>query len=215
MKKLIQITLVIILFSLIIVTVPNALIRDKDDFSVIENELIKEEKFTQNGIKLKYSVDRAIQDEYLDIKEKLNDIFKEDIKETENNISLKDEYKEIKVSLWKQEDKTNVEIIYLNESLDKNTSQIKNYLEKIRNLKAYDLKYFNFVKVKIINNDKEFLKDIIKQNVKLNSLNTVDIYNGFVTKGELNNSENISFAFIEYDEQEYLIVGTPVIFLTY
>lgn len=215
MKKLIQITLVIILFSLIIVTVPNALIRDKDDFSVIENELIKEERFTQNGIKLKYSVDRAIQDEYLDIKEKLNDIFKEDIKETENNISLKDEYKEIKVSLWKQEDKTNVEIIYLNESLDKNTSQIKNYLEKIRNLKAYDLKYFNFVKVKIINNDKEFLKDIIKQNVKLNSLNTVDIYNGFVTKGELNNSENISFAFIEYDEQEYLIVGTPVIFLTY
>ena len=51
--------------------------------------------------------------------------------------------------------------------------------------------------------------------MKINSLEVLNISNGMIAKGILKEGSKVNFADVTYDTGEYLILGTPVIFITY
>ena len=57
--------------------------------------------------------------------------------------------------------------------------------------------------------------DILKRNIEEKTLEELDIVNGKIGKGKLKDENKINFSFMSYDTGEYLILGTPVIFITY
>jgi len=92
---------------------------------------------------------------------------------------------------------------------------LRNELKQIQNIAAENIKYFNFIKVKIIEEQKQHILETIENNVKKDTLEVIDIHNGSVAKGELKDGNRINIGYIKYDTGEYLIIGTPVIFVTY
>ena len=49
----------------------------------------------------------------------------------------------------------------------------------------------------------------------MKTLEVLNIHNGSVGKAELYDGNKINMGFTKYDTGEYLIIGTPVIFVTY
>lgn len=82
-------------------------------------------------------------------------------------------------------------------------------------LPAKNIKYFNFVKVKIIEEQKQKVLDLLKSNIDEKTLEELNILNGKVAKGILIDGSKINFSFMTYDKENYLVLGTPVIFITY
>ena len=74
------------------------------------------------------------------------------------------------------------------------------------------MKYFDFIKLKIIEEEKDETKEIIKIIVDKEFL---EVENGIIGKGILKDNTKINIGYMQYDTGEYLIIGTPVIFITY
>ncbi|MGG7059905.1 hypothetical protein ACQPUY_13070 [Clostridium nigeriense] len=215
MKKVLKILPIIAFFSLIIGTVPVKSESVSDDFYFLENKLINTGEFVENGVKVEYSSNNNLENELLVIKNNLINLFKEDIYIDNNNIFFNDDQREIKVLAWRDEKETKVQITYINSRKDCTINQIKKELEQIQYFAAKNIKYFDFVKVKIIEEQRQNLLDILKSNIKEKTLEELNIVNGTIGKGKLKDENKINFSFMTYDTGEYLILGTPVIFITY
>lgn len=215
MKKGIKIISTIIFSLLIIGAVPIKSELISDNFNFIENEFMQTSYFIQNGIKVEYSVNQPIYKEYNSIQEQFKKVFGEDIQLKNNSIVYKDSFKEVTALIWKDDEKTNVQISYLNNDENDNIFKLRNELKQIQNIAAENIKYFNFIKVKIIEEQKQHILETIENNVKKDTLEVIDIHNGSVAKGELKDGNRINIGYIKYDTGEYLIIGTPVIFVTY
>lgn len=215
MKNIMKLMFVISLSLLIIGAVPIKSELFSDNFDFMETEFIEISDFIQNGIKVEYSISQPINKEFSLLKENFKKSFGENVQSNENIIVYKDSIKEIKAILWSNNENTKVQISYINNDKNANTFQLKQELKQIQNIAAKNIKYFNFIKVKIIEDQKQNLLDTLKNNIDMKTLEVLNIHNGSVGKAELYDGNKINMGFTKYDTGEYLIIGTPVIFVTY
>lgn len=215
MKKILKILPIIAFFLLIIGTVPVKSESISDNFYFLEDKLINTGDFIENGVRVEYRSKNNLENELLVIKDNLSTLLKEDVYIDNNNIFFSDAQREIKVLAWNEGKETKVQITYINNRKECTINQIKKELEQIQYFAAENIKYFDFVKVKIIEEQKQNLLDTLKNNIKEKTLEELNIVNGIVGKGNLKDGNKINFSFMTYDTGEYLILGTPVIFITY
>lgn len=215
MKGIIKLMFFISLSLLIIGAVPIKSESHSDNFDFMETEFMKASDFIQNGIKVEYSINQPANKEFSLLEENFKKNFGENVQSNDNNIFYKDSIKEIKAVVWRNNENTKVQIIYVNNDKNTNTFQLKQELKQIQNIAAKNIKYFNFIKVKIIEDQKQNILEILNNKIDKETLEVLNIHNGSVGKAELYDGSKINIGFVKYDTGEYLIIGTPVIFVTY
>lgn len=215
MKKMMKVISTIVLSLIIIGAVPTKSELPSDNFDFIENQIKESSEFIQNGIKVEYSVSQSISKEISRIEKYFNLNFRKNVQTDGNSIIYDDSTKQIKALVWSDNENTKVQIIYINNDKNANTFHLKKELNQIQNIAAKNIKYFNFIKVKIIEERKQNLLEILKNNIDKDTLEIINIHNGSVGKANLYNGNKVNIGFVKYDTGEYLVIGTPVIFITY
>ncbi|MGL5378651.1 hypothetical protein [Clostridium sp.] len=213
MRRIIFIILAI--FSLVFIGATPNLLGDTDKcFNEIENEVTKSYEFVQNGVKMEYYCENSFEDEQDRLVNLLDDrLANLDI--SKNKIMYKDSNMELNVSIWYEKDKTKVQVIYLNNESGITSKELKKDLAKLQNKRSKDLLYYSFIKGKVINKNSKDVQDVIQKNLKNNTLTSLNIHNGYIAKANLSDDKKINIGYMKYDTGEYLIVGTPMIFITY
>lgn len=174
-------------------------------YKSIENEVMKETTFKENGVKIQYNIKSSLDKEI----ERIKGIYiKENkIEETEDNSHF---YivgdKNIEINLWCEDGIVFVEAISINNK-DISTISLKNNLKKLQNQKTNSVKYFEYYKGRL--NSINSLKEIKEEE------GFTKVHNGYVGNYRLENESKISYGIMEYDTGVYVIVGTPIIFTTY
>jgi hypothetical protein len=215
MKKMMKVISTIVLSLIVIGAVPTKSELPSDNFDFIENQIKESSEFIQNGIKVEYSVSQPISKEISRIEKYFNLNFHKNVQTDGNSIIYDDSTKQIKALVWSDNENTKVQIIYINNDKNANTFHLKKELNQIQNIAAKNIKYFNFIKVKIIEERKQNLLEILKNNIDKDTLEIMDIHNGSVGKANLYDGNKVNIGFVKYDTGEYLVIGTPVIFITY
>lgn len=213
MKKVFFVFLLI--FSLLIIGGKEYKCELKEDsFSKIEGYVINNYDFVQNGIKLEYTVDEKLCKEYLRIKQ----FFEENnflVLSTENNnITAESENINYSINICEYNDLIKVQVILINNDVSKSEEELKKLSQKIRNDNFINERYFSFIKGKLNTQDKNLIDDLEKNlNIKVNEY--LDINNGCVAEATFEDNQHINIGQIKYDTGSYLIIGTPIIFVTY
>ena len=213
MKKVFFVFLLI--FSLLIIGGKEYKCESKEDsFSKIEGYVINNYDFVQNGIKLEYTVDEKLCKEYLRIKQ----FFEENnflVLSTENNnITTESENIDYSINICEYNDLIKVQVILINNDVSKSEEELKKLSQKIRNDNFINERYFSFIKGKLNTQDKNLIDDLEKNlNIKVNEY--LDINNGCVAEATFEDNQHINIGQIKYDTGSYLIIGTPIIFVTY
>ncbi|EOR21304.1 MULTISPECIES: hypothetical protein [Clostridium] len=215
MKKMMKVISTIVLSLIVIGAVPTKSELPSDNFDFIENQIKESSEFIQNGIKVEYSVSQPISKEISRIEKYFNLNFHKNVQTDGNSIIYDDSTKQIKALVWSDNENTKVQIIYINNDKNANTFHLKKELNQMQNIAAKNIKYFNFIKVKIIEERKQNLLEILKNNIDKDTLEIMDIHNGSVGKANLYDGNKVNIGFVKYDTGEYLVIGTPVIFITY
>ena len=213
MKKVFFVFLLI--FSLLIIGGKEYKCESKEDsFSKIEGYVINNYDFVQNGIKLEHTVDEKLCKEYLRIKQ----FFEENnflVLSTENNnITAESENIDYSINICEYNDLIKVQVILINNDVSKSEEELKKLSQKIRNDNFINERYFSFIKGKLNTQDKNLIDDLEKNlNIKVNEY--LDINNGCVAEATFEDNQHINIGQIKYDTGSYLIIGTPIIFVTY
>ena len=213
MKKVFFVFLLI--FSLLIIGGKEYKCESKEDsFSKIEGYVINNYDFVQNGIKLEYTVDEKLCKEYLRIKQ----FFEENnflVLSTENNnITAESENIDYSINICEYNDLIKVQVILINNDVSKSEEELKKLSQKIRNDNFINERYFSFIKGKLNTQDKNLIDDLEKNlSIKINEY--LDINNGCVAEATFEDNQHINIGQIKYDTGSYLIIGTPIIFVTY
>lgn len=213
MKKVFFVFLLI--FSLLIIGGKEYKCESKEDsFSKIEGYVINNYDFVQNGIKLEYTFDEKLCKEYLRIKQ----FFEENnflVLSTENNnITAESENIDYSINICEYNDLIKVQVILINNDVSKSEEELKKLSQKIRNDNFINERYFSFIKGKLNTQDKNLIDDLEKNlNIKVNEY--LDINNGCVAEATFEDNQHINIGQIKYDTGSYLIIGTPIIFVTY
>lgn len=213
MKKVFYIFLSI--FSLLIINGKEYECEAKNDsFNEIEKYILNEYDFVESGIKLEYTVKTGIDDEIERIEEILMNKNNLIVTKGKNCIFAEDENINYSVTIYNYDGLIKVEVIIINK--DKNISEktLKLLVKEIRNDNFVDERYFLFIKGKINTTDINIFEDIEKK-VQFKITDSLDISNGNIAKGTMRDGTNINIGQITYDTGSYLIIGTPIIFVTY
>lgn len=212
MKKLFLVISSILISFFIIGAMPNQE-KNLDSFNLLTTDLIEINNFIENGVRVEYSAKKNINKEYDFIKNKFIETFGENIKLTNNSIEYNDDLKEVKAVFWSKNDTSYIRIDYFNNNENIEVLEIRNILAEIINIKKEKVKYFDFIKLKIIEEEKDETKEIIKNYIVDKEF--LEVENGIIGKGILKDNTKINIGYMQYDTGEYLIIGTPVIFITY
>ena len=185
-----------------------------DSFNIIEDYVLEQCDFSGNGIKMEYTTKTSEEDEFNRIKAIFDKNKNFNVICEKNNISAEGENINYSVKMFKFNDVLKVEVIILN--YDKNLQQkkLKVLAEEVRNNNFIDERFFSFVKGKLKTDDKEIIKEI-ENKININSIETMEINNGYITKLITKRNEKINISKVNYDTGSYLIIGTPIIFITY
>ena len=189
----------IILFSLLIINgVEYECSESEKYYRYMEDILIENYDFVQNGVKLEYIINTSINEEKDRIIELLKKDSKSNIDIVNNNIVCSDDALTYNISLI-DGDKTKVEIIIINNSEGFKSTDLRQAVEEVKSNKCIDERIYYFSKVKI-NED---------------TIEEAEISNGKVLKAEFIDGSKINLGQINYDTGKYMIIGTPIIFVTY
>ena len=204
----------IILFSLLIINgVEYQCYENEDSFTIVENIMLDNYNFAENGIKFEYFTDSSIEDE----KERILSILSNDsnivIKEANNNIVATSNYCDYHINIV-DIDKTKVEIVMINENEDIKTTNLRQAVELLKDNKCKDERYYYFVKAKV-NEENNLVQSPILNQINEDTIEEAYISNGKVIKANLVDGSRVNIGQISYNTGDYLIVGTPVIFITY
>ena len=213
MKKIFFVFLLI--FSLLIINGKEYECEAKKDlFNEVERYILNEYEFVNNGVKLEYTIKTDINNEL----KRLNKIFaaKSDVIVTkgENWISVEGENINYSVNMYNYNELIKVEVIVINNDKTLSESYLKLLVQEIRNSNFIDERYFSFIKGKIKTEDKNAFEDI-ENKLKIKVNENLDISNGSIAKATMMDGTNINIGQITYDTGSYLIIGTPIIFVTY
>ena len=215
MRKYLIVLPILTFVLLIIGTVPVKSELISNDFYFLEDKIKNYGTFKENGVRLEYTTKSSVEEEILKLKNNFENQFKDEVNIEKNTISISKDYREIKAIVWSNKEDTKVQITYVNNNNKITTNQLKKELEQNEYFAAKNIKYFNFVKVKIIEDQKQKVLDLLKSNIDEKTLEELNILNGKVAKGILIDGSKINFSFMTYDKESYLVLGTPVIFITY
>lgn len=215
MRKYLIVLPILTFVLLIIGTVPVKSELISKDFYFLEDKIKNYGTFKENGVRLEYTTKSSVEEEILKLKNNFENQFKDEVNIEKNTISISKDYREIKAIVWSNKEDTKVQITYVNNDNKITTNQLKKELEQNEYFAAKNIKYFNFVKVKIIEEQKQKVLDLLKSNIDEKTLEELNILNGKVAKGILIDGSKINFSFMTYDKENYLVLGTPVIFITY
>ncbi|WP_294133846.1 hypothetical protein [uncultured Clostridium sp.] len=213
MKKIFFVFLLI--FSLLIINGKEYECEAKKDlFNEVERYILNEYEFVNNGVKLEYTIKTDINNEL----KRINKIFaaKSDVIVTkgENWISVEGENINYSVNMYNYNELIKVEVIVINNDKTLSESYLKLLVQEIRNSNFIDERYFSFIKGKIKTEDKNAFEDI-ENKLKIKVNENLDISNGSIAKATMMDGTNINIGQITYDTGSYLIIGTPIIFVTY
>ena len=186
----------------------------KDLFNDVERYVLNEYEFIENGIKLEYIVKADINYEF----KRINEIYKSKndliVTTSELCISAKGKNINYNVNIYNYNGLTKVEVIAINKDKTLSQKNLELLVQEIRNSNFIDERYFSFIKGKIETEEKNIFEDVEnKLKIKINE--KLDISNGSVAKATMIDSTNINIGQITYDTGSYLIIGTPIIFVTY
>ena len=186
----------------------------KDLFNEVERYVLSEYEFIQNGMKLEYTIKADISDEL----NRINKIFqsKNDlvVTKSENSISAKSENINYSVNIYNYSKLTKVEVIVINTDKTLSESYLRLLVEEIRNSNFINERYFSFIKGKIKTEGKNIFEDV-ENKLKIIINENIDISNGSIAKATMIDGTNLNIGQITYDTGSYLIIGTPIIFVTY
>lgn len=213
MKKVMFVFLLI--FSLLIISAKEYKCDAKDKgFNDIEEYVLNQYEFVQNGIKLEYITDESLETEY----ERVDNLLKskrELVVSNENNcIYACSDYINYSISVYEYKQLTKVEVIVLN--TDDNIKQVDLELlaKEVRGSYFKDERVFSFIKGKVdVANDYGINELVNDLNIEFSE--TLNINNGYIAKATIGKNENINIGKVSYDTGSYLIIGTPIIFVTY
>ena len=197
MKKYLLVLPVLIFALLIIGTVPVKSELNSDDFYFLEEKIYSYGNFSENGIRLEYHTKNNIDNEILNLKKIFEKQFKEEVNINNNTIIIGVENRELKAVVWSNEGYTKVQITYVNSDNKITTNQLKKEIEQIEYFATQNIKYFNFVKVKIIEEREQDILDLLKCNIKEETLEELnkDIYDS--EYGELKSIIEMGRKYIE------------------
>ena len=213
MKKVFLIFLLI--FSLLVINNKEYKCEAKNnDFEKIEKYVIDNYDFFENGIKVEYTVSESLKNEYLRIKELFErNNYLINIEEN-NSINAEKDGINYDVNIYKYGDLTKVQIILINNDVNKIEKDLNELSKEIRSDNFINERYFSFIKGKLNTQDKNLIDDLEKNlNIKVNEY--LDINNGCVAEATFEDNQHINIGQIKYDTGSYLIIGTPIIFVTY
>lgn len=213
MKKIVFVFLLI--FSLLIINGKEYKCETKrDSFKEVERYVLNEYEFINNGIKLEYTIKTDINNEL----ERINKIFTLKnyliLTKGENCISAESENINCSVNMYNYNELTKVEVVVINTDKTLPESHLKLLVQEIRGSNFIDERYFSFIKGKIKIEDKNIFKDI-ENKLKIKVSENLDISNGSIAKATMMDGRSINIGQITYDTGSYLIIGTPIIFVTY
>jgi len=209
MKGIFKTFLVLIIFILSIGAIPNSNIKE---FNILEEKLKENNEFIENGVRVHYEVPVDI-NEYENIKNIFLNEFGNNMQEKEDSISYSNEDISVSASFFYNENICFVQIDYINKSNKYDTLEIENKLAKIINNKSEKTKYFSYIKLKIVQENKNYNDELLNHNLKDKEI--INIKNGKVGKAFLKDDTRVNIGYVRYNTGDYLIIGTPVIFITY
>lgn len=204
-----------LIFSLLFINGKEYKCETKDDsFRNIEEVILKDYEFVENGTKLQYETSISVEEEYKRILLLLGQNNQLKIIQQENYIKATMEKIEYNIHIYKSYDSTRVDMIAINQKEDTTVEEIKQILQKLRSNNYLDERYFFYVKGRLKINQENLPLDINKE-LKIDTINTLEINNGIITKAVMKDEEEVNIGQINYDTGSYLIIGTPMIFITY
>ena len=182
-------------------------------FNIIEKYFMEECDFIQNGLKVEYTTRESRVNEYQRILEAL---FKDNlyVKEEKNSISAYSENINYSVKFVQDNEILKVEIVILNTDKTVNKINLEKLVKNIKSSETIDERYFSFIKGKI-SNDSNDIFNKIEENLYEYSIKVAEINNGYSIKATMKDNEMINIGKVNYDTGSYLIIGTPIIFITY
>lgn len=209
MKGILKVFLIIAISVFSIGSIPNS---NKGEFNLLEEKLKENNEFIENGIRVHYELSKDI-NEYKNIKNIFLLEFGNNLNEKGDSISYEDENMKIFASFFNNEDTSFIQIDFINTKKEFTTNEIKNKIEKMINSKAEKIKYFSYIKLKVDGKNKSYNNEIINYNFKDEEM--ISIKNGKVGRAFLKDNTRVNIGYVRYDTGEYIIIGTPVIFITY
>ncbi|MEG1870859.1 MAG: hypothetical protein RR192_02545, partial [Peptostreptococcaceae bacterium] len=130
-------------------------------------------------------------------------------------IIYKDSNSDITVVLWEENNETMVEIAVINNNPLMESLLLKRNLEKLLNNNSTKEKYFSYVKGKIELQSYEKIEETIMNSIKKDTLEVLNIHNGYSATAEFRDNQRVNMGYMEYDSGRQIIIGTPIIFVTY
>lgn len=203
----------VILFSLLIIGgVELECYENEKYYRYIEETFIENYNFVQNGVKLEYIANEGIAEEKSRIIEFIKNNITNDIEVNNSSINFCDDSLSYGINLI-DIGSTKVEVTIINNSSDIKSLDLRQAVERLKNNKCIDDRIYYFSKLKI-NEDKNTTSFILDK-INEDTIEEVQISNGKVFKAQFIDGSKINIGQISYNTGTYIIIGTPVIFITY
>ena len=117
------------------------------------------------------------------------------------------------INLFLQDNLLNVEIVIINKNNKIDTNMLKKIIAQFKSNNLIEERYFFIVKGKISEEVK--LDKSMLINKEIEDTYKININNGVVYKLKFSKNEIINTSIVTYDTGKYVIIGTPIIFITY
>lgn len=203
MKKIISIAIFFIFLSII---QQNGMY----GFDSLEMKMNESGTFIENGVKLIYETENKAELQRL-VKKITDDKEIEKISIEDNLINYEQNNTNYSITVW-QEEKTKVSIQVINTDIEKTTKDILNEIVQLSDGSSLSQKVYKYTKIKT---EKDYKDGIDFLDKEINIHREIDINNGKVINGRLKDDTEVNLAHMKYDTGNYVIVGTPMIFVTY
>ncbi|WP_244833685.1 hypothetical protein [Clostridium sp. BJN0001] len=207
MRKKVSLFIVIMLFFININPVYG--IENKQKFNSIESQISQKSIFCENGLRLTYNTKSTKNKE----KDRLIEFLLKDkyvcINESYDGYKLKKTNQDINIHIWTEDKITFVELSLRNIDSTISTEKLMDMFKQFENKDMMNKQYFLYYKGNIIDN---FILKKLEKN--LNDVQMVSINSGYSGIGYLEN-QRINFAVNTYNTGTYIIIATPIIFISY
>lgn len=171
----------------------------------------------ESGVQGKYLSQSSIEEEI----KKIETLFKIEgkIKKHNNNFYFNSKGDTTELNIFAIEEKRgiNVEITIKEIGKNNNIEVLENCLKKANK----NIKISSYLKGKVNNNfgvnkNIQILEDKLL-NLNPNNIESINVDSGITGVAEFNNGKKINYAVVNYNDSKdvYMIIGTPVIFITY
>ena len=194
------------------------------DYDSISNNILKENsaKIIECGVKVQYKSKQNLQDIYRNIFTNVSSsyvIVSKQMEPSYFDITFKKDNIAYEIFASVENNITMVSATSIATDNKNVIDTLKKQLEKVLYDDSMDVQYFSYVKGKIIT-------DSIKNNIELTEralvkyggaadVDTITLNSGFTGVARLKDNTAINYAISENDKGTYLIIGTPIIFITY